>query len=810
MMYKIFSTLLYFALLSTALIAQPNMLEGDPFKITGQLIDQESGQPLAYASASLFQLGDSTLVDGAITDDTGVFSLSPKAGKYYLRLQYISYAEKYINNLEIGRNQKVVDLGKISLAPDAETLEEVVVAAKRDQMQLELDKRVFNVSENLSNIGANASEIMDNLPSVAVDVEGNISLRGSSNVRILVNGKPSGLVGISDANGLRQLQGNLIERIEVITNPSARYDAEGSAGIINIILKKEREKGINGSFTTTLGYPANYGFSGSLNYRAGKFNVFGSYGIGYRENPGGGFTDRIAFDTDTIATRIDNDRTRSDVSHTYRLGTDYYFNENNILTASGLIRIGDEENITNLTYYDWDVNDNLLSNTYRKDFEREDDDTYEYQLSYRRIMEGEGHELTADFQFRRNDETEQSSIDSSNLVTDSDLIRYQRSLNEQGDKNILMQLDYVNPFADGRKIETGYRGSIREITNEYLVEQVDDQGVWSPYQNYSNQFLYNESVHAVYAIYEQKMDRWGYQAGLRAEQTLIDTYQRETDQAAEKNYFNLFPSVFVSYKFDKEKSVQASYSRRISRPNYRYLSPFSSFTDPRNIRTGNEDLNPEYSDSYELGWLYNLEKASIYLGVYYRHTTGVIERISTSDDGYTTISTPYNIGTSNSYGIEYNFSVDPTDWYNVNGNANFYRVITEGAYKDIELKRDTYTANFRLNNKFKVGKVNVQVSGFYRAPEKTTQGNRKSMYGVDLGSNMDILKGNGTLTFFVKDLFNSRKYRGTTFSDNFIEEKEFQGRSRQAGISFSYRINQNKSKSRSDRDSDGDMGGGDF
>ncbi|MEP3387492.1 MAG: outer membrane beta-barrel family protein, partial [Reichenbachiella sp.] len=427
-----------------------------------------------------------------------------------------------------------------------------------------------------------------------------------------------------------------------------------------------------------------------------------------------------------------------------------------------------------------------------------------------RIMEGEGHELTADFQFRSNDETEQSSIDSANLMTDSDQIMYQRSLNVQGDKNILMQVDYVKPLADGKKMEAGYRGNIRKISSDYLVEQIDDMGDWYPYENFSNRFEYDENVHAAYGIFENKMDRWGYQLGLRVEQTLISTYQRETDQANDKRYFNAFPSAFLSYKFDKMKSVQASYSRRISRPRFWYLNPFSSFSDPRNIRTGNTDLDPEYADSYELGWLYNLEKASIYLGGYYRYTTGVIERIETSEDGISTVSTPYNIGTENAYGIETNFSVDPLDWLNINGNANFYRAITKGEYKDVILERDTYTARFRLNNKVKINKVNIQVSGWYRAPEKTTQGKRKAMYAMDLGANMDVMKGNGTLVFFVRDVLNSRKYRSSTFSTNFIEESEYQRRGRQLGMSFTYRINQKKSRSKGGRNGGDDMDDGDF
>lgn len=776
----------------------------NPFEITGVIIDAESGNPLEYATVSLLKASDSTIVDGSITDPKGKFTISGKPGKHILKLQFISYKTKYINDITFNRDNKVIDIGSVSLSGDTETLEEVVVSANKSQMQLELDKRVFNVGEDLANIGANASEIMDNLPSVSVDVEGNVSLRGSSNVRILVNGKPSGLVGISNADGLRQLQGDLIERIEVITNPSARYDAEGSAGIINIILKKEREKGFNGSFTANTGVPANYGFSGNVNYRTGSFNIFGSYGINYRENPGGGFTDRTTLSNDTtLFTYIDNDRLRTGTSHNFRIGTDFYINENNIITASGLTRISDEENITDITYFDRNANQVLFNNTLRKDTEKEDDDNYEYQMTYRRTMKGEGHELVAEFQFRDNDETEASSIDSANLLTDSDLIKYQRSINQQGDQNILAQIDYVYPIGEGKKFETGYRGTFREISSDVTLEQIDDSGNWQPFGNFSNYFVYNEDVHAAYAIFENKMDKWGYQLGMRAEQTFITTFQRETDETNEKDYLNFFPSAFISYKVNNMRTLQASYSRRLSRPRFWYLNPFSSFSDPRNIRMGNTDLDPEYADSYEVGILNNLNKSSIYVGAYFRYTTQVIDRIEISEDGINTISMPRNIGTENAYGVEANFNTDPTEWLNVNGNFNFYRAVTDGSFNDIDLSRDTYTARFRLNNRFKISKYDLQLSVNYRAPEKTTQGVRNSITSIDLGANTDVFNKKGTLSLSVRDLLNNRKYRGETETVNFIEESEFQWRARQVRLSFTYRINQKKQRSRQERDYDG-------
>ncbi len=772
-----------------------------PYRIEGKVIDDQSRKPLEYANASLLSATDSTLIGGATTDASGSFMIQANTGTYLVKVQFISYAARYFN-VSVSKEKPIATLGSITLFPDAEILSEIVVSGQKNQMQLELDKRIFNVSEDLNNVAANASEILDNLPSIAVDVDGNVSLRGSSNVRILVNGKPSGLVGIGSPDALRQLQGNLIERIEVITNPSARYDAEGSAGIINIILKKEQERGFNGSFTANAGFPANYGFSGNVNYRSGKFNVFGSYGINYRENPGGGFTDRVS--RDTLFTYIDNDRVRGGTSHNFRIGTDFNIDENNTITASAMTRISDELNTTNITYFDRTQSSGLINNTLRRDLQNGEDNNLEYEVDYKRIMKGEGHELNAQIQFRNNTEIEQSSIDSANLLLNSPLELYQRSLNDEGDKNTLIQADYVYPFSNGKKFEAGYRGTLREITSDYLVEQTDGQGNFFPLVNFSNLFTYNEDVHAAYAIYENKMDKWGYQLGLRAEQTFIKTFQRETAQTNRKDYLNAFPSAFLSYKITGAKTAQASYSRRLSRPRFWYLNPFSSFSDPRNIRQGNTDLNPEYTDSYEVGILNNLNKSSIYFGGYYRYSTGVIDRVQTSVDGINTVSIPRNIGIENAYGIEANFSADPLKWLSINGNANFYRAITEGRYNDIILDRDTYSARFRLNSKFKIGKIDLQLSGNYRAPERQTQGTRKSVYRMDLGANMDVLKGKGTLNLTARDLFNTRKYRGTTLTDSFSEETEFQWRSRQVRLAFTYRLNQKKKRSRGERDDDED------
>lgn len=772
-------------------------------QITGTVTDQASGEPLEFATVSILDQSDSSLVTGDVTNAQGKFTISASAGNYILKSQFIAYSPKFRNiNAQDDRN-----IGTISLSQDVETLGEVVVTGQKDQMQLELDKRVFNVSENINNIGANAAQIMDNLPSISVDVDGNVSLRGSQNVRILINGRPSGLVGLSSTDALRQLQGNLIERIEVVTNPSARYDAEGSAGVINIVLKKKRESGFNGAFTINTGWPHDHGLSANANYRQDWFNVFLNYGINYDENPGGGFSHQQFFFPDTsYQTLVDRDRIRGGLSNTLRFGSEFFINSNTTLTAALMMRVSDEENNSTITYEDISQAGNLVNNSQRLDTEIEEDDVYEVELSFLRDFKGEGHKLTADFQYRINDETEDSDIVELDFLNGGEFLNQQRSLNNEGNTNIMFQADYINPFGEGKKFEAGYRGTMQEITSDYLVESLED-GVWVNLENFTNEFLYDEQVHAAYAIYENKMDRWGYQLGLRAEQTDIETFQRQTDDRNTKSYLNLFPSAFVSYKLSDEHSFQASYSRRLSRPRHWYLNPFFSFSDPRNIRTGNVDLDPEYTDSYEAGYLNNKETYSFYFGGYHRHTTGVIERVRFVNEEAITFTIPQNLSVENAYGVEMNFSADPVKWFNLNGNANFYRAITEGSFNDINLDRDTYTANFRLNTRFALGKYSLQVSGRYSAPQESTQGTQKARYSVDLGANRDILKNKGTLTLSVRDLFNTRKYRGTSEGEFFIQESEFQWRSRQVNLSFTYRINQKKERGRRDRGR-GDYGGG--
>tara|TARA_Y100000310_G_scaffold344750_1_gene459242 strand:- start:355 stop:2805 length:2451 start_codon:yes stop_codon:yes gene_type:complete len=776
--------------------------------VSGKLVDNSTKEPLAFATVSLLNQNDSSLVTGAVTDMDGKFLVKVENGKYVARIQFVTYKMIEIP-VELTGNAR--DLGTIGMSPSNTELDEVVVQAERTQMQLNLDKKVYNVGKDLSNLGGSASDMLDNLPSVAVDVEGNVQLRGSTNVRILINGKPSGLVGLSSSDALRQLQSNLIESVEVITNPSARYDAEGQAGIINIILKKEQQKGFNGSFQATTGYPHNHGVGINMNFRKKWVNFFVNYGFDYRRAPGESFTKQQFFEEDsTYYTDQIYDRSRGGFSNNVRFGADFNVGEKSTLTASLLYRYSTDLNYNDLTITDYDINRNLGLYTLREDTEEELDKNQEYSLNYVRDFELKDHKLTANIQYQDNYENEVSDIVQTVGTTEANATGdiFQNVDNVQGEKRLMLQADYVRPFGENAKMELGYRSTIREVYNDYLVENSEDGQVYTQIDSFTFDFSYQENVHAFYGIVSDQLDKMSWQLGLRAEITDIDA---ELTEAADLtyNYVNYFPSAFFTYKTKGLSQFQLSYSRRINRPRYRDLSPLSSFTNNRNFRIGNPELQPEFTDSYEFGYLQNFDKSSIYYGVYYRHTDDPIQRYSPEATGKVTYTYTENLGVQNSYGVEVNANQDFTDWYRLSGNFNFYRQVTEGQAGGVDLYAETVTFSTRISNNIKIKQLfTTQVNLNYRAPENRPQGRREAITVLDLGFSKDLWNKKGSLALSVRDLFNSRKYRFETETANYISESEFQWRrGPQFVLTLNYRLNQSD---RDQRRGEGRGEGGDY
>lgn len=772
--------------------------------ITGKLVQGSNQEPLPFATVAIYSVKDSSMVTNALTENDGTFSMDLPPGQFYAEISYIGFEDKVISDISVEAGQDAIELGAVAMKTDAVALQEVEVRAEKSQMEFKLDRRVFNVGKDLTNAGNSAADILDNVPSVSVDPEGNVSLRGSQGVRILVNGKPSGLLSAGETEALLRMQGDIIQSVEVITNPSARYEAEGEAGIINIILKKNQEKGVNGAFGITAGHPTNYGASYNLNLRRRSFNFFSNFGIDYRRGPGGGFSTQRFFDNDTLTEyyTTDRDQVRGGLGGYIQLGADWNINDKNMVTASLLYRAGEDDNDATVTYRDFDANENVVATTVRDIEETEKELNVEASLDYTKTFDKKDQEWKTTIKYIVDDETELAQYDQFNDENASTLL--QRSSNTEDEYNFLFQSDYIHPFSEGSRFEAGIRAAMRTINNDYFVEE-QQNGEFITLPNFDDQLKYKENIYAAYLIGGHEFGAFSLQGGLRAELSDITATLVRSDASNEQNYLSFFPSASLSYEITETQQLQLSYSRRLSRPYFRSLLPFSNFNDPRNNNVGNPTLRPEFSDSYEFGYLKYFDRGTMLSSVYYRHTTGVIEEIIIPGEDGTSIEYPVNLSTRNSYGLEFNFSYDLTDAWDVTTDFNFYRAIINGQFEDVDYAADAYSWNSRLNSRLKIGDpIQLQASFRYSAPRNTPQGRRLSSGSVDLAGSMDVFAGKGTLTLSCRDLFNTRKRRSIIDTPEFKSESVFQWRqARRLVLTFNYRLNQDKRPERDDR-GDGD------
>lgn len=770
-------------------------------KISGIITDASSGGILEFATVTLLAPSDSSLINGGVTDIEGRFELNASPGSYLLKAEFIGYQVNAMQNITVVSGQDL-DIGSINLSPEAQVIDAVEVRAEKSTLQMALDKKVFNVGKDLASTSGSAAEILDNIPSVQVDIEGQVSLRGSSGVRILVDGKPSSLIGVRGASGLNAIPANLIERVEIITNPSSKYEAEGMSGIINIILKKDRKKGINGSFDLSAGTPEQLGASFNLNFRREKLNFFTNYGYRYRQSPRVDSRYQEFYGDTTSIVEQEGNRSREGRSHNLRFGADFFANDKNTITGAFSYRLSNNNNTSDITYrnfIDSFTKENLTGVSTRSEDSEEFEPNTEFSLIHKKTYERKGHDWTNTIQYQSSLEDQFSQFEElyydENLELTGQNNLLQRASNAEGVKSWLFQSDYVYPFGKDGKLEAGYRGSLRYIDNDYLVEEFFDEE-WNTLANLSNDFNYDEEIHAVYANIGSKIKRLGYQVGLRLEHSNVLTELLQTNEVNDRSYTNLFPSAFLTYEFSEESSVQISYSRRLRRPRFWDLNPFFTFSDSRNIFRGNPNLDPEFTDAYEASYIKYFDKGSISTSAYYRQSTGVIERIQSlqeENNELITVRQPENLATEDAYGLEFIYTYEPTNWWRINGSANFFRSIVDGRNFREDLYQDAYTWFTRINSRTKIKNAfDLQVRANYRAPRNTTQGRTRSFTTVDLGFNRDILKGQGTLTLSIRDIFNSGRYRSIVSNELFYSESNYQRRPRQTTLTFNYRLNQQK------------------
>ncbi|HYF70196.1 MAG TPA: TonB-dependent receptor [Ohtaekwangia sp.] len=770
--------------------------------ITGKVIDSVSAVPVSFATIRVFKSNAGTIVTGSISGEDGSFAIPVAPGQYYAEIDFMGFQSQRTKEFTLTENQKNYALPVIRLTTSVSQLDEVVVQAEKSSMELTLDKKVFNVGQDLANAGGSATDILTNIPSVSVDPEGTVKLRGSDNVRILIDGKPSGLVSFKGGSGLQQLQASMIERVEVITNPSARYEAEGMAGIINIVLKKERTQGFNGSFELIGGYPTNFGGAANLNYRHKKLNFFINYGIAYRKQPGGGTLYQEVTDENSNITSILDQKSDFSVigfNNNIRGGLDYYFSEKSILTGSYLYRRSDGQRITHIRYNNFTSPNDLQNTIRRKQDEDEIEPNSEYSLIYKKSFAKKGHELTAEIKFLDNWENSDQLFTERYFNPDgsADPSRdsVERSVNDEFEKHYLFQFDFTKPIGKEGKFETGIRSSFRDMVNDYIVTQRNVSGEFEAIEGLDNVFVYDENIHAVYAIYGNKINKISYQAGLRAEWTDVKTTLRKTSEVNPREYANLFPSAHFTYDMPRDNAIQLSYSRRVRRPFYNDLSPFMTYSDKRNYFSGNPDLDPEFSNVFEVGHIKYFDLGSLSSSIYYRDTHGKIDRIRTVDELGNAVTLPENLNSEKATGIEFAMGYTPYEWWKLDFNFNFFYSEIDGSNITETYKATTYSWFVRQTSRFTLPKnLNIQLRGNYEAPQNTAQGKRKALYYADFSVSKDVFNRRGTITFNILDVFNSRKTRSITEGTNFYTESDFQFRQRQFNLTINYRINQSKTK----------------
>ncbi|MEO0007690.1 MAG: hypothetical protein RJA20_1886 [Bacteroidota bacterium] len=767
--------------------------------LRGVLQDAAAAAPLSYANVRVYKVADNQLAGGALSAEDGTFSVQLPYGTYHAEVEYIGFETVKTDTFNLSKARPVYDIGILTINATARSLGEVEIVAEKSSMVLSLDKKIFNVGKDLANAGGSATEILTNIPSVSVDPDGTVKLRGSDNVRILIDGKPSGLVSFKGSAGLQQLQASMIDRVEIITNPSARYEAEGSGGIINIVLKKDQKQGFNGSFELISGYPYNFGASANLNYRHNKINFFINYGISHRKSPGGGdlYQRRTSGDTTFILLQSTENKTKI-LNNNIRGGLDYFFTEKSVLTASCLWRRSDANRLSYIRYEDYLFStDNPLGYTLRNQDETEDEPNSEYSLIYRRKFSDEGHELTAEAKYlnywEHSDQSFPQNTYFPNGTEDVSKALFEKSLNDEYENQYLFQLDYVRPLGKDGKFETGLRSSFRDMVNDYQVTSRNTNGVFEVIPGLDNYFIYNENINGAYLIYGNKRNKFSWQGGLRAEHTDIETILRETGETNPRNYFNFFPSAHVTYELPDGHAIQWSYSRRVRRPSYNDLSPFFTYTDKRNYWSGNPDLNPEFSDVVEVGHVKYFDQGSMASSVYFRHTDAKIDQIRLLDTQGLARTRPENLNFENALGFEFTTGYNPVKWCKLDANFNLFHARIDGSNLDATFTTTTNSWFARLTSRFMLPHdFDFQLRGNYEAPQNTAQGKRKALYYLDLAASLDVLQKKGTLTLNVSDMFNTRKWRGITEGADFYTESSFQWRRRQINLTFNYRIKQSK------------------
>ena len=781
--------------------------ETDFITVSGKIIEAETNQPLEYATISFFSKAENKIIGGGITDLQGEFKIKTTPGAYDIYIEYFSFMG--ITKLNINLNQDT-NFGSLKMKADLQALDAVDIIAEKTTVEIKLDKKIYNVGKDLTVRGGSVSDVLDNVPSVSVDIEGNVALRGNENVRILINGKPSGLVGLNSTDALRQLPADAIEKIEIITSPSARYDAEGTAGILNIILRRSKILGLNGAIIINSGYPDQLGASGNINYRTGNINIFNNSGYSYTKSPGSSGVESEFFNTEYD----ENGILVQDLPNTFRneyrtferlrngfnsnTGIEWYIDPTTSLTTAFLVRKSDNSNESFNRAQTLDLTGAVISESVRYDPETETDQTKQFSINFDKQFHGNSeHRLTFDFQVENSSEDEGSIIYNDGIAAER-----VRTIEEQN--RILIQSDFTLPISETTRFEIGYNGRFSSNNTDFSLEFLEEDAFVLD-TDVSNNLNYKEDVNAIYTQYGSKLkDKFSFLLGLRMEATDVTIKQLSSNDYSNSNYIGLFPTINLGYEFSETQNLTIGYSRRISRPRSRYLNPFPSRSSAANIFQGNPNITPSYSNGVDVGYLNTFDKLTLNTSFYYNHATDVFTYVS-EDTGEEVVINgesvpvirrgPINLAEDDRLGFEFTLTYRPLEKWNMNANFNLYRSAIKGNYNGLSYDSENLGWFVRLNNKYTLpGNIEWQTRLSYTGPRVDAVNRREGIFSSNMAFSKDLYNEKASISLNINDLLNTQRRNLESTTPTFYSNGYYRWRVRSISLSFTYRFNQRKKR----------------
>ncbi|PLW98619.1 MAG: hypothetical protein C0593_05060 [Marinilabiliales bacterium] len=815
-MKKIFLSvvILFTSLLLTAQQSKPVNVAGPKAgMLTGVVLEGVSNTPVEYANVALYSKRDSSVVGGTVTDSKGVFKIAKLApGPYYAYVKFIGFETELINNIRITPGEPNVDLGVIRLRPGAENIEGVEIVGERNQIVYKLDKKIITPATIISSQGGTAVDVLENTPSVQVDIEGNVSLRGSENFMVLIDGRPTPL---DPSDALQQIPASTIENIEIITNPSAKYDPDGTSGIINIITKKNMLEGISGKINVNADTKGAYGGDGLISFRNSKLNAF--VGINYNQRVRTGhrtLENHNIFNDTTLYTLTEGDRGGGRLSAGIKAGIDYSITDKDIISINGRVsQMAFERNSTNnYTEYSLPYSSAYELISISDDNSKRSHDFYSGNIMYQHLFNDDGHKIEASVNYQAGTSDDISLNEKT--TENGTLLLGQKSTEIGEDRDIRIKVDYVYPISDKYKLEAGYQSRLESEAEDYLYYEADlSTGEYINIPSFNNNSAYTRNIHAVYGMFAGEYSKISYQLGLRGEYTDRVMEHEGDDEPFTINRFDLFPTLHTAFQLPAEQQIYVSYARRIERPRNWFLEPFLSWMDAYNIRTGNPELLPEYIDSYELGYLNQFEDSYFSFEGFFRQTHNKVERTRTTYEGNIMLNSFENVGTDYSTGVEAMYNGKLTKWWTLTATGNLYHYLVKGELYGKEFEQTSINYGGRLSNTFTISRnTRMQLDGMYRGPSATAQGEMKGFFFSNLSLKQQLLDRKMTLTLQVSDIFGTGKHEAYIYGENYYSHYVFERDAPvfRATLTWNFNNYRPDRKSRNGESGDGDMQIDDF